>query len=72
MTQNRKTLAHMNGSLVLTDGGMETTLIFHEGLDLPHFAAFPLIVSEEGRAALTRYYERYTASTAKPESSRGL
>ncbi len=59
MTQNRKTLAHMNGSLVLTDGGMETTLIFHEGLDLPHFAAFPLIDSDEGRAALTRYYERY-------------
>ncbi len=59
MTQNRKTLAHMNGGLVLTDGGMETTLIFHEGLDLPHFAAFSLIASGEGRAALTRYYERY-------------
>ena len=59
MTQNRKTLAHVNGGLVLTDGGMETTLIFHEGLDLPHFAAFPLIDSDEGRAALTRYYERY-------------
>jgi homocysteine S-methyltransferase len=61
MSEIRKTLAHMNGGLVLTDGGMETTLIFHEGLDLPHFAAFPLIDSSEGQAALTRYYERYLA-----------
>lgn len=61
MSKIRKTLAHMNGGLVLTDGGMETTLIFHEGLDLPYFAAFPLIGSDEGRAALTRYYERYLA-----------
>ena len=61
MSENRNTLAHMNGGLVLTDGGMETTLIFHEGFDLPYFAAFPLIDSDEGRAALRRYYERYLA-----------
>lgn len=49
------------GSLCITDGGMETTLIFHEGLDLPHFAAFHLMQTSEGTEALRRYYRTYTA-----------
>ena len=40
----------------LTDAGIETALIFEDGLDLPQFAAFPLVDSDEGRAALRRYY----------------
>jgi homocysteine S-methyltransferase len=40
----------------LTDAGLETVLVFDEGIDLPQFAAFPLVDSEEGRAALRRYY----------------
>jgi len=40
----------------LTDAGLETVLVFDEGIDLPHFAAFPLVDSEDGRAALRRYY----------------
>ena len=40
----------------LTDAGLETVLVFDEGIDLAHFAAFPLIDSEDGRAALRRYY----------------
>jgi len=43
----------------LTDAGLETVLLFEEGLELPHFAAFPLVDSEEGRAALRRYYEPF-------------
>ncbi|SPH17829.1 hypothetical protein DEA8626_01356 [Defluviimonas aquaemixtae] len=43
----------------LTDGGLETTMVFHESLELPEFAAFTLLDSEEGRDALTRYYETY-------------
>ena len=43
----------------LTDGGLETTLVFHQGLDLPDFAAFPLLDSAEGRAALVAYYTPY-------------
>jgi homocysteine S-methyltransferase len=43
----------------LTDGGLETTLVFHHGIDLPDFAAFPLLDHEEGRAALTAYYTPY-------------
>jgi homocysteine S-methyltransferase len=45
--------------LRLTDGGMETTLIFHYGIDLPEFAAFVLLADEDGRAAFRRYFEPY-------------
>ena len=45
----------------LTDGGIETTLIFQEGFDLPYFAAFDLLKSRKGRDALKRYYEPYAA-----------
>jgi lipoprotein-anchoring transpeptidase ErfK/SrfK len=37
--------------MVLTDVGLETVLVFEEGLDLPHFAAFPLLDSDAGRIA---------------------
>ncbi len=35
--------ALMSGTVWSADGGLETTLIFHHGIDLPHFAAFPLL-----------------------------
>lgn len=56
-----RTLPHLGDRLFLTDGGIETSLIFDDGLDLPHFAAFYLLRHGSGRAALTRYYERYIA-----------
>jgi homocysteine S-methyltransferase len=49
----------MDRELVITDGGLETTLIFHAGIDLPAFAAFPLLDRADGRAALERYFEPY-------------
>jgi S-methylmethionine-dependent homocysteine/selenocysteine methylase len=45
----------------LTDGGLETSLIFRQGIDLPSFAAFPLLETEEGAAALGAYFEPYLA-----------
>jgi homocysteine S-methyltransferase len=45
----------------VTDGGIETDLIFHHDVDLPHFAAFPLVDTADGRALLTRYYADYAA-----------
>ena len=54
-------LPQLGGGLFLTDGGIERTLIFHEGIDLPYFAAFHLMKSPEGRAALVRYFEQYVA-----------
>jgi S-methylmethionine-dependent homocysteine/selenocysteine methylase len=55
----RELLPHVSGRRFITDGGMETTLVFHTGLDLPHFAAFPLLDSDEGDLALRDYYEPY-------------
>lgn len=52
-------LPQLDAPLFLTDGGAETTLIFDDGIDLPDFAAFPLLDDADGHAALTRYYERY-------------
>ena len=43
----------------LTDGGLETTLIFHGGLDLPDFASFVLLETEPGREALRAYFAPY-------------
>lgn len=61
MTKYRFDLPQHRGGVFLTDGGMETTLIFQHGVDLPHFAAFVLMDDAEGRAHLTRYYESYLA-----------
>jgi S-methylmethionine-dependent homocysteine/selenocysteine methylase len=55
----RNELPQLDGELFLTDGGIETTLIFHQGLELPLFAAFDLLKYEEGTEALRRYYQAY-------------
>jgi S-methylmethionine-dependent homocysteine/selenocysteine methylase len=57
----RDRLPQLDGGLFLTDGGLETVLVFHEGLDLPAFAAFDLLKDDEGTKALRRYYEPYAA-----------
>ncbi|SON53687.1 homocysteine methyltransferase [Hartmannibacter diazotrophicus] len=55
----RHHLPQLSGQQFLTDGGLETTLVFHDGFDLPHFAAFDLMRTAEGRAHLKDYYRRY-------------
>ena len=59
MNRYRSGPPRLGHELFLTDGGIETTLIFHEGIDLPHFAAFDLLRHAEGREALVRYYRQY-------------
>jgi len=59
MPRYRDALPQLRGDLFLTDGGIETTLIFHDGLDLPHFAAFQLLRDEAGTAALRKYFLAY-------------
>lgn len=59
MTKYREALPQLGGGLYLTDGGIETTLIFHEGLELPDFAAFHLLKSSEGEAELRNYFRTY-------------
>ncbi|MGD9838546.1 MAG: homocysteine S-methyltransferase family protein [Afipia sp.] len=65
MAKYRNDLPQRHGGIFLTDGGMETTLIFHDGADLPHFASFVLMETAEGRALLTKYYESYLAIARK-------
>jgi S-methylmethionine-dependent homocysteine/selenocysteine methylase len=55
----RGVLPQLDGKLWLTDGGIETTLIFNEGLELPDFAAFHLLKSAAGEAALRKYFRTY-------------
>jgi len=59
MSKYRTALPQLNGELFLTDGGIETTLIFHDGFDLPYFAAFDLLKNDGGREGLRNYYKPY-------------
>lgn len=59
MTTQTTPLPHQSGHLFLTDGGLETTLVFHDGIELPHFAAFDLLKDEAGTRHLESYYQRY-------------
>ena len=55
----RDNLPQVGDRLFLTDGGLETTLIFHDGLELPDFAAFDLLRRPGGREALLAYFRSY-------------
>lgn len=59
MSRYRHSLPQLSHDLFLTDGGIETTLIFIEGLDLPEFAAFDLLKNDAGYRALYDYFHTY-------------
>jgi homocysteine S-methyltransferase len=59
MSKYRKALPQLNGGVFLTDGGLETSLVFLEGVELRHFASFPLITTESGREKLRKYFGPY-------------
>jgi S-methylmethionine-dependent homocysteine/selenocysteine methylase len=54
-------LPPLAGRPMVTDGGMETDFIFHHGVELPLFAAFPLVDEPAGRSLLASYYDGYAA-----------
>ncbi len=49
----------------LTDGGLETTLIFNKGISLNCFAAFELLKNEAGRKAFEEYFQPYLSLAAQ-------
>lgn len=59
MSKYRQRLPQLDGGLFLTDGGLETTLIYHQGLELPCFAAFDLLRTRAGTEALRAYHRPY-------------
>ena len=65
MPKYRDRLPQIDGGLFLTDGGLETTLIFRDGIDLPHFAAFDLMREQAGRQRLRHYYQGYAMIAVK-------
>jgi homocysteine S-methyltransferase len=65
MSLHRHSLPQLQGGVYLADGGLETTLVFHDGLDLPCFAAFPLLDTAKGRDSLRGYFARYLKIAAK-------
>ncbi|MBT6095473.1 MAG: homocysteine S-methyltransferase [Rhodospirillaceae bacterium] len=61
MSKYRNALPQLNGTMFLTDSGLETILYFVDGFDMPEFASFPLLETEKGRARIKDYYETHMA-----------
>jgi homocysteine S-methyltransferase len=59
MSKYRNSLPQLSGAFFLTDGGLETTLVFHQGIDLPHFSAIDMMRGEDSVASLRDYYRQY-------------
>ena len=57
----RQRLPQLDGDFFLTDGGIEITLMFLEGLELPDFAAFDVLRRTDGEAPLKKYFRSYAA-----------
>jgi S-methylmethionine-dependent homocysteine/selenocysteine methylase len=52
----------------LTDGGLETDLIFIKNIDLPHFAAFPLLDNPKHLNTLRMYFREYMEIAKRNET----
>ena len=65
MTKYRNQLPQLSSSIFMTDGGLETDLIFNKGIDLPEFAAFDLLKSSDGKQTLKNYYKDYLVIAKK-------
>ncbi len=59
MSRYRNELPQLGDQLFMTDGGLESTLIFHHGLELPHFAAFDLLKTASGTDVIRGYFRDY-------------
>jgi S-methylmethionine-dependent homocysteine/selenocysteine methylase len=69
MIHYRSRLPQLSGELFITDGGIETTLIYLEGQELPYFAAFVLLRDDQGWEILRSYYRRYVDLARKYRTS---
>jgi homocysteine S-methyltransferase len=65
MPRYRHRLPQLDGALFITDGGLETTMLFHEGFELPYLSALPLLRNEKAREAMRRYFARFAAIAEK-------
>jgi len=65
MPKYRSELPQLTMSTFMTDGGLETDLIFNHGINLPEFAAFDLLKNEEGKEVLRKYFSDYLNISTK-------
>ncbi len=65
MSKYRNNLPQLNGMNFLSDGGLETTLIFQLGIDLPHFASFNLLNDSYGESIIREYIHDYVTIARK-------
>ena len=65
MAKYRNALPQLGGDFFMTDGGIETTLIFLEGQELPYFAAFHLLKTMGGEDVLRKYFRTYAGLAAR-------
>lgn len=63
----RNALPQLKDDFFMTDGGIETTLIFLDGQELPDFAAFHLLKTPDGENALRNYFQTYAALAKRLE-----
>jgi S-methylmethionine-dependent homocysteine/selenocysteine methylase len=54
--------------LFLASGGLETSLVFHEGIDLPHFASFTLLKDDVGVALIEKHFDRFCSLARNREA----
>ena len=59
--RHRNRLPQLDDRLFLTDAGLETELVFLDGIDLPLFAAFDVLRDDAGTERLRRYYRQFAA-----------
>ena len=59
------TLPHQTDALFVTDAGFETSMLFHKGFDMPYFAFYPMLETDEGRAAMREYFADFFATARK-------
>ncbi|MCP4201259.1 MAG: homocysteine S-methyltransferase [bacterium] len=61
MSRYRNELPQLRGGFFLTDGGIDTDLIFNHGIEIREFATHTLLSDAAGRWAIADYFRPYLA-----------
>ncbi len=61
MCRYREALPQLSGGLFLTDGGIDTDLIFNRGIEIREFATHTLLTDAAGRKAIVDYFRPFLA-----------
>ncbi len=65
MAKTRTELPQLSEKIFITDGGMETDLIFNQQIDLPEFASYDLLRTQQGYETLFQYFIPYAKLAQK-------